>query len=67
LNTVIDGVEYSINGNSIKLLTQRVDAGFAGVGLSRYSGKSVQRRQPGFDTNNSSLDFIILNQPTPGY
>ncbi len=67
LNTIIDGVEYSINGNSIKLLTRRVDAGFAGVGLSRYSGKSVQRRQPGFDTDNSSLDFIILNQPTPGY
>ncbi|RMD94558.1 MAG: DUF4876 domain-containing protein [Calditrichaeota bacterium] len=67
LNTVIDGVEYSSNGNSIKLLTSRIDGGFAGVGLSRYSGKSVQRRLPGFDTNNSSLDFIILNHPTPGY
>lgn len=67
INTVIDGVEYSSNPNFLKELTRRVDAGFAGVGMSRYSGKSVQRRQPGFDTNNSSLDFIILDHPTPGY
>ena len=67
VNTVIDGVEYSIKVNSLKLLNRNVDAGFAGVGLSRYSGKSIQRRQPGFDTDNSSLDFIILDHPTPGY
>ncbi len=67
LTTILDGVEYSANANSLKELTIRVDAGFAGVGMSKYSGKSVQRRQPGFDTNNSSLDFIILDHPTPGY
>lgn len=67
ISTVIDGVEYSSNPNSQKELTKRIDAGFAGIGMSKYSGKSVQRRQPGFDTNNSSLDFIILDHPTPGY
>jgi len=67
LNTILDGVEYSANSTSQKELTVRVDAGFAGVGISKYSGKSVERRTPGFDTNNSSLDFIVLNHPTPGY
>ncbi|APF19212.1 DUF4876 domain-containing protein [Caldithrix abyssi] len=67
IHTILDGVEYSSNPNSLKQLTVRIDAGFAGVGMSKYSGKSVQRRQPGFDTNNSSLDFIILDHPTPGY
>lgn len=67
INTIIDAVEYSSNPESIKDLTLRLDAGFAGVGMSKYSGKSVERRIPGFDTNNSRLDFIILNDPTPGY
>ena len=67
LKTILDGVEYSANPNSQKELTVRVDAGFAGVGISKYSGKSVERRTPGFDTNNSSLDFIVLDHPTPGY
>ncbi len=67
INTILDGVEYSANPNSQKELTVRVDAGFAGVGISKYSGKSVERRTPGFDTNNSSLDFIVLDHPTPGY
>ena len=67
INTVIDAVEYSSNSESTKELTRRLDAGFAGVGMSKYSGKSVERRVPGFDTNNSRLDFIILDVPTPGF
>ena len=67
ISTVIDAVEYSSNSESNKELTRRLDAGFAGVGMSKYSGKSVERRIPGFDTNNSRLDFIILDDPTPGY
>ncbi len=67
LKTVLDGVEYSINPSSQKLLTMHVDAGLAGAGINRYSGKSVERRRPGFDTNNSSLDFIVSEHPTPGY
>jgi len=60
-------VEYSANGTKQKELTTRVDAGFAGVGISKYSGKSVERRLPGFDTNNSNLDFVNVDHPTPGY
>jgi hypothetical protein len=67
ISTVIDAVEYSSNSESNKELTRRLDAGFAGVGMSKYSGKSVERRIPGFDTNNSRLDFVILDIPTPGY
>jgi hypothetical protein len=67
IRTVLDGVEYSANPNKLKELTNQVDAGFAGVGISKYSGKSTERRRPGFDTNNSSLDFIVLDHPTPGY
>lgn len=67
INTVIDAVEYSSNSESNKELTRRLDAGFAGVGMSKYSGKSVERRIPGFDTNNSRLDFVILDTPTPGF
>jgi len=67
IENVIDAVEYSSNSESKKQLTRRLDAGFAGVGMSKYSGKSVERRIPGFDTNNSRLDFIILDIPTPGY
>jgi hypothetical protein len=65
--TVIDAVEYSSNSEANKELTRRLDAGFAGVGMSKYSGKSVERRIQGFDTNNSRLDFVILDTPTPGY
>lgn len=64
---IIDAIEYSVNNDSKKRLTSRLDAGFGGIGLAKYSGKSIERRMPGFDTNNSSLDFVINNQPTPGY
>jgi len=67
LNTVLDAVEYSRNPEKQKEITLRVDAGFAGVGIGKYSGKSTERRQAGFDTNNSSLDFVNLNTPTPGW
>ena len=67
IETVIDGVEYSANPEKQKELTKRVDAGFAGVGIAKYTGKSTERRTPGFDTNNSSIDFVVLEHPTPGY
>ena len=67
IETIIDGVEYSASAEKQKELTKRVDAGFAGVGIGKYTGKSTERRAAGFDTNNSSLDFIVLDHPTPGY
>lgn len=66
ISTVIDAVEYSPNSESTKEITMRLDAGLAGVGLPKYSGMSVERRTPGFDTNNSRLDFINREHPTPG-
>jgi len=65
--TVIDGVEYSANPSAAKELTVRVDAGFAGVGVTRYSATSVERREPGLDTNNSTFDFVNISPMTPGY
>ena len=67
IKDILDVVEYSSNAEAEKQITIRLDAGFAGVGMQRYSGKSVERRFPGFDLNNSSLDFINLDKPTPGY
>jgi hypothetical protein len=67
ISTVLDAVEYCTNAEKKKEITTRVDAGFAGIGVLKYSGVSVERRFPGFDTNNSTLDFINIDTPTPGY
>lgn len=64
---VIDGVEYSANPSATKEMTLRIDAGFAGIGITRYSAVSTERREPGFDSNNSTFDFINVSPPTPGY
>jgi|WetSurMetagenome_2_1015567.scaffolds.fasta_scaffold202111_2 hypothetical protein len=64
---VIDGVEYNSNPVYSKEMTVRVDAGFAGIDVLRYSGQSTERREPGLDTNNSTFDFILIPHPTPGY
>jgi hypothetical protein len=67
VDSVIDGVEYSSNPSSVKMMTVRVDAGFAGIGITRYSGQSTERREEGVDTNNSTFDFVNLPHSTPGY
>jgi hypothetical protein len=66
ISTIVDGVEYASSSTSTKELTARVDAGFAGVGNTRYSGQSTERRVLGLDTNDSSFDFVIT-KATPGY
>ena len=67
LYTVIDGVEYAPDADRTKELTMRIDAGFAGLGCTKYSGQSTERREIGFDVNNSTFDFILISTPTPGY
>jgi hypothetical protein len=67
LYTVIDGVEYATNPDVVKELTARVDAGFAGLGCTKYSLQSTERREWGLDVNNSTFDFILLPSPTPGW
>ncbi|MFO7915163.1 MAG: DUF4876 domain-containing protein, partial [Candidatus Krumholzibacteriales bacterium] len=54
LDDVIDGVEYASHPEVTKELTRRVDAGFAGLGISKYSAQSTERRQLGLDTNDST-------------
>lgn len=66
ISSIIDFVEYKssvINEN----ICDKLDRGMGGRGLPIFSGKSVQRTYPGYDTNNSTLDFEILESPTPGY
>ncbi len=64
ISTILDGVEYQPTTTAPKTLDSRVDRGFA-LGPSQYEGKSMQRREPGYDTNNSTLDFRMLDRPTP--
>ncbi len=67
VKNVIDGVEYSSDPSSAKYMTARIDAGFAGIGILRYSGYSTERRELGLDTNDSTFDFLNLVHPTPGF
>jgi len=67
LKEIVDAVEYSANPNSPRYMTLRLDGGFAGVGITRYSGQSIERKLPGQDTNNSAFDFVNLASPTPGW
>lgn len=69
---VLDGVEYASNSDANKEMEPRIDSGFAGNGILRYSGHSTERENPetgapGYDTNNSTFDFVSLQSPTPGY
>jgi len=67
VNSVVDCVEYSSSETHTKEVPYVLDASFGGVGQSKYSGSSLERIRPGFDTNNSRVDFVIINAPTPGY
>lgn len=66
ISTVLDGVEYQTDNKTSKTLDSKIDRGYV-ISPSRYSGKSLQRREAGVDTNDSSLDWEILPYPTPGY
>jgi hypothetical protein len=67
LNGIIDAVEYSANPESPRFMTLRLDGGYAGNGVTRYSGQSIERRHPGQDTNNSAFDFENIPGATPGW
>lgn len=69
LADVIDGVKYTIQPDD-KFIQPTIDRGHAGTEMQRYSGKSIERHHPimghaGYDSNNSSFDFIIIYPPTP--
>lgn len=67
METIIDVVEYSSSSTNIKDITEELDAGWAGTGAIKYSGQSIERIEPGFDTDNSTIDFVVIDAPTPGY
>jgi len=67
LQTILDCVEYSSKADHEKDITEELDAGFAGVGLTKYSFQSIERISPGFDTDNSTVDFRNYDYPTPGF
>jgi len=69
---VIDGVKYASSSETERYLDPWIDAGHAGDGIHKFSGESIERHhpvtgEPGYDTNNSSFDFVSLFHPTPGY
>ncbi|MGE5354103.1 MAG: DUF4876 domain-containing protein [Acidobacteriota bacterium] len=66
ISTILDGIEYQRTATSEKTLDSRIDRGFV-LAPPMYSGKSLQRREAGVDTNDGSLDWEILSHPTPGY
>lgn len=70
---IIDGVEYMSDPTQLdkKICNQSIDAGTTG-GIQFYTGKSMQRKMISNtgryilkDDNNSSVDFNIINKPTP--
>ncbi|MCK4715868.1 MAG: DUF4876 domain-containing protein, partial [Candidatus Marinimicrobia bacterium] len=67
INSVIDCVEYHKSSDAMKEIEAELDRGFAGVGIIKYGGESIERISAGFDSNNSTVDFVILSSPTPGY
>ena len=67
ISTVIDCIELSASPTHTKEVPYSVDLSFGGLGQVKYSGQSVERLLPGFDTNNSRIDFTVINKPTPGY
>ncbi len=67
MESVIDCVEWSSYSEHTKEIEDALDRGFGGIGQSKYSGTSMERITKGFDSNNSSIDFIIIEAPTIGY
>jgi hypothetical protein len=66
IETILDGVEYQSKSTSTLTLDDRVDRGWV-QSPPKYGGQSMQRRDPGVDTNDGTLDWEILPSPTAGY
>lgn len=73
-SALLDGVEYLDDPTQLdkKILNQGIDASSTG-GIQFYTGKSMERilvsdngRKILKDENNSSVDFTIIEHPTPG-
>ncbi len=65
IDTILDGVEYQGGSTLEKTLDSRVDKSYT-LCPAKYGGKSMQRREPGVDTNDGISDWEIIPAPTPG-
>jgi hypothetical protein len=65
ISTILDAVQFRGNTTLPKYIDDRLDRGIIQA-PPKYSGKSIQRKEPGMDTNDGSLDWEILPAPTPG-
>lgn len=67
ISTVVDAVEYQSSAPPAlkKTLDPRLDRGVA-LSPPKYSGQSMQRVEPGSDSNDALLDFMIIPVATPG-
>ena len=65
ISSILDAIQYRANVTLPKYIDDRLDKGIVQA-PARYSGKSIQRKEPGMDTNNGSVDWEILSAPTPG-
>lgn len=63
--SILDAVQFRGNTTLPKYIDDRLDRGIIQA-PPKYSGKSIQRKEPGMDTNDGSLDWEILSSPTPG-
>jgi len=66
ISTIIDGIEGQSGSGQLKTLDKRIDKSYI-ICPGKYSGKSTQRREQGFDSNDGLLDWEIISCPTPGY
>ena len=66
IETILDGVEYQSSATKRQTLDDRIDKGWV-KSVPKFSGKSLERREPGTDTNDGTLDWRIIPHPTPGY
>ncbi|HPI38508.1 MAG TPA: DUF4876 domain-containing protein [Ignavibacteriaceae bacterium] len=66
IETIVDGIQYKSGHTTKKTLDSRVDKSYC-LSPPKYSGQSMQRREPGVDTNDGLLDWEILPKSTPGY
>lgn len=73
IKSVLDGVEYLKDPTrlDLKIMNSAIDAGATGS-IQFYTGKSMERKSSTItprrilkDDNNSSVDFDILEHPTP--
>ncbi|HEX2983461.1 MAG TPA: DUF4876 domain-containing protein [Ignavibacteriales bacterium] len=66
ISTIKDGVQYRVDPTKRHTLDSRIDKTTI-KSTSPYGGQSMQRREPGYDTNNGNLDWMIVGAPTPGW